>query len=75
MAEVLPPGDGGGGQGEERHERPANRAHVFPGEMTEVKEREGRARVKQCQVLVDGDDCLPEMLPWWMSSDTARVGL
>ena len=46
-------------------ERPANRAHAFPGEITEVKEREGRARAKrvQCQLLVDGDDRLPEMLP------------
>ena len=71
------PGDGGGGQGEEMSERPADRARVFPGEMTEVKEREGRARAKhvQCQVLLDGDGRLPEVAPWRMGSDTARVGL
>lgn len=35
------PGVGGGRQGEEMSKKPAYRAHVSPGEITEVKQSEG----------------------------------
>lgn len=46
------PGVGGGRQGEEMSKKPAYRAHVSPGEITEVKQSERRAGISMSSVQV-----------------------